>query len=75
MTISQRSRHVVAHSDGRLACRGVTSSDGWKWERIAPNTGLPAYVLTWETHHGAQLFANMNGGKPKLVTELTEVAA
>lgn len=68
-------RHVVVNKAGMVA------SHGW---RGAPGSGFiwcnnhtrEDWMLVFPTQHGAQLFANMNGGKPiSLVEHMTQVAA
>lgn len=63
--------HVVV-KDGKVASRGWRRSP-FIWTH---NTTRADWMLVFPTRHGAQLFANMNGGKPiSLVEHMLQAAA
>lgn len=55
-------RHVVINKAGKMACKGWRGAPGSGF--IWSDTIDLDVVLTFPTRHGAQLFANMNGGAP-----------
>lgn len=49
--------------------RGLVATQGGVWKLPADAWREYLMILMWETRHGATLFAEMNGGDVKLVSE------
>lgn len=63
--------HAVMRPDGKLACKGRHAR---AVEFLWSNNLVDWQLLTFPTRHGAQLFANMNGGAPVPLSSLQAVA-